>query len=168
MAKAQRSNIINGVSPTSFAPNSITNRATFVTILSRLDVFDVDNYELAFLDVLEDQWYSGSIAWASENGIVNGTGNNKFSPFTNITREQVCVILIRYANWQGIDLPTDGTAANFTDSNKISNYARNSVDLAQRAGIIKGRDNGSFDPQGSATRAEVTSIFMRFLEIVEN
>ena len=168
VAKAQRSNIINGVSPTSFAPNSITNRATFVTILSRLDVFDVDNYELAFLDVLEDQWYSGSIAWASENGIVNGTGNNKFSPFTNITREQVCVILIRYANWQGIDLPTDGTAANFTDSNKISNYARNSVDLAQRAGIIKGRDNGSFDPQGSATRAEVTSIFMRFLEIVEN
>ncbi|HIZ76278.1 MAG TPA: chitobiase/beta-hexosaminidase C-terminal domain-containing protein [Firmicutes bacterium] len=164
VASAHKNNLINGTSEVSFSPDIETDRATFVTILSRLDVFDVDNYELLFSDVKEDQWYSGSIAWAAENGIVNGMGNNSFSPFSNISREQVCVILIRYANWCGIELATDGEVTNFTDGEKISNYARNSVDLAQRAGLINGRDNGTFDPQGSATRAEVTSIFMRFFE----
>lgn len=164
VASAHKNNLINGTSEESFSPHIETNRATFVTILSRLDVFDVNNYELLFSDVEEDQWYSGSIAWAAENGIVNGMGNNSFSPFTNISREQVCVILVRYANWRGIELATDSPITNFTDSAKISNYARNAVDLAQRAGLINGRDNGAFDPQGSATRAEVTSIFIRFFE----
>ena len=76
--------------------------------------------------------------------------------------------MIRYANWCGIELATDGEVTNFTDGEKISNYARNSVDLAQRAGLINGRDNGTFDPQGSATRAEVTSILCVFLNDTSN
>lgn len=162
LAQAQENKYIKGTGANTFAPNEKTTRAMFVTILSRLiEVNDTANYELTFSDVPHDTWYSGAIAWAEAHGIVNGVGNNKFAPHNYITREQACVIMVNFADAFGVTLPSDASTSSFNDKNKVSGYAQDAVATAQKAGLVNGRPNGNFDPQGTATRAEITSIIMR-------
>lgn len=162
LAQAYENNFINGTGAKTFSPNGKTTRAMFVTILSRMiDVNDTANYEVNFTDVDLDTWYSGAVGWAEATGIVNGVGNGKFEPENNVTREQACVMVVNFAKSLGISLEESPVTSNFKDQDRISPYAREAVNTAQRAGIINGRSNGSFDPQGTATRAEITAIIMR-------
>ncbi|MDO4541333.1 MAG: chitobiase/beta-hexosaminidase C-terminal domain-containing protein [Bacillota bacterium] len=162
MAQACAKNYINGTGNNQFSPNGKTTRAMFVTILSRMiEVNDTDNYEATFRDVPLNTWYSGPVAWAEAMGIVSGIGNGLFAPETNITREQACVIIIKFADSIGLELEENASTSNFMDAAKISSYAKDAVYTAQKAGLVNGRNDGSFDPQGTATRAEITSIIMR-------
>ncbi len=162
LAQAYDNNYIEGISNVSFSPQGKTTRAMFVTILSRMiEVNDTDNYEVNFSDVPADTWYSGPVAWAQAKGIVQGIGNNKFAPNAYITREQACVIIANYAKTFNINLANTSATTTFKDENKISAYAKDAVMTAQKAGIILGRTDGTFDPQGTATRAEITAIIMR-------
>lgn len=86
--------------------------------------------EVAFADVENNQWYSKSIAWAEKNKIVNGVGNNEFAPNANITREQIAVILYNYAKLCNYDVLKKGDLNAFNDTNKVSNWAIDSVKWA--------------------------------------
>ena len=102
------------------------NRAMLVTVLFRLDHGSVkpDNtISKTFKDVPANQWYTGSVEWAAENGIVAGTSASTFSPLDNITREQVASILYRYARYKGYDIDASIDLSGYKDSSSISSYA---------------------------------------------
>lgn len=155
--------LFNGVSETSFAPELPMTRAMFVTVLGRLDGGELTGKN-TFTDVPNGTWYTDSVAWAASEGIVNGTGDGKFSPDAQITREEMCVMMMRYAQYAGIQVGGI-TQTNFKDSASISSWAKASVETLASAGVIQGKEGNVFDPKGTATRAEVATILMRFAEL---
>ncbi|MEG1336145.1 MAG: chitobiase/beta-hexosaminidase C-terminal domain-containing protein [Clostridiales bacterium] len=164
LSQAYEEEYITGTSKTTFEPNNSTTRAMFVTILSRLDGnLDITNYSLNFCDVPTDEWYSNPIAWAEARSIVQGIGNNKFAPHNKITREEICVMLLNYAKEYEITFSATTPEITFKDAGKISPYAKDAVFTAQKGGLVQGRPDGTFDPQGPASRAEISSIIMRMV-----
>ncbi|HHW00708.1 MAG TPA: S-layer homology domain-containing protein [Clostridiaceae bacterium] len=138
-----------------------------VTVLGRLAGADVSGYkESNFTDVKNNAYYMGYIEWARENGIVNGTGNDKFAPDEPVTREQMAVIMQRYAKAIGFTFPKVHEEKVFTDSEKINAYARETVKQMQTAGLLNGKSGNIFDPLNTATRAEVSAILHRFVELM--
>ena len=154
--------LMNGVSDGLFAPNEPMTRAMLVTVLWRYEGSPEEGKNV-FTDVPDGQWYAKAVAWAAENGIVGGVGDGKFDPNGNITREQMAAILFRYANKKGFDVTARGDLSKFPDAGKVSDWAKDPIAWAVAGGIIGGSD-GKLLPQGSATRAQVATILMRFIE----
>ena len=117
---------------------------------------------LKFSDVGAGAYYAGYAAWAQENGIVTGVGEGRFAPGSNVTREQMCVMMARFAGVMGLSLSMSRSSAAFTDGGSISSWAKSSVDTMQRCGIVQGTDAGQFNPGSSATRAEAAAVLQRF------
>ncbi len=158
--------LFSGTSETKFSPNTAMTRGMFVTALGRLANVDVSGYaKSSFSDVKDDAYYMGYIEWASKNNIVNGVGNGKFAPDQSITREQMAVIMSNYAKTIGYTLPKVHIENIFTDNAKISTYAKGAVKQMQMAGVISGKNGNLYDPQGTATRAEVSAVLLRFVEL---
>ncbi|MDY3302803.1 MAG: S-layer homology domain-containing protein [Clostridia bacterium] len=162
---AAKNNIMNGVSENEFSPDTNLTRAMFVTILYRID----GSSQLgtaSFDDVDEGSWYSGSVAWAAENKLVNGISENEFAPGMNITREQAAAILARYAKYKGEDTEStnDFDISSFTDSGDISSYAVNAICYAVSKGYINGKSKTHICPAENMTRAETAALIMRFCE----
>ena len=158
--------LFSGTSATTFSPNTAMTRGMFVTALGRLANADVSSYtKSSFTDVKSDAYYMGYIEWASKNDIVNGVGNNRFAPDQSITREQMAVISLNYAKAIGFTLPKVHSENTFADSAKVSAYAKDAVKQMQMAGVICGKNGNLFDPQGTATRAEVSAVLRRFVEL---
>ena len=160
-------NIFSGMSPTTFEPNSSMTRAMFVTVLGRLDgAVNDKNKGTVFTDVPTGEWYSGYIAWAAENKIVSGTSPTTFAPNSNITRQEMCVIMNNYCKYAGITLSAKVEQKNFLDTPQISKWALNAVQACQRAGLVSGKTETAtgvyFEPTGNATRAEVATILRKF------
>lgn len=153
-----------GTSATEFSPGSDMTRAMFVTVLGRKAGVAADAYPgQSFADVAEGEWYSSYVKWASENDIVNGVGNNAFLPQGQISREQMAVIMYRYASYCGLDLRTDQKSLEmFSDASEISDWAVTATAWATGKGIISGYGNGILDPSGGATRAQVAEILRKF------
>ena len=116
-----------------------------------------------FDDVPDGKWYTDAVAWAAAAGIVGGVGNNKFDPNGNITREQMAAILYRYAQGKGFDTTARGDLSKFPDASNVSGWAKDAIAWTVAEGIIGGSD-GKLLPQGNATRAQVSTILMRFIE----
>ena len=158
--------LFSGTSNTTFSPNTAMTRGMFVTALGRLANVDVSGYaKSSFTDVKNDAYYMGYIEWASKNNIVNEVGNGKFAPDQSITREQVATIMQNYVKVIGFTLPKVHTENIFADNVKISTYAKGAVKQMQMAGVISGKNGNLFDPQGTATRAEVSAVLRRFVEL---
>ena len=160
-----------GTDPMRFSPNMPLTRGTLVTALYRhAGAPDVSGFANPFSDVPEGRWYAGAAVWAANNGIVQGLGGGIFAPERSITREEIAVIMFRYANSAGKPLPynpgADGFAgfADFADKEAVSEWAGEAAEIIRRAGVIVGRPGNLFDPQGSATRAEAAAILRRFSE----
>ncbi len=144
-----------------FDPDGDMTRGMFVSVLARMAGVKVNNnVTTKFTDVKKGQWYAGAVKWASDNGIVTGSGG-RFMPNDPITREQICTILVTYSKYMKITLTPTTKAVTFKDAKKISKWAKSAVATCQKAGLIAG-SNGSFDPQGKATRAAVAQILMQF------
>jgi hypothetical protein len=159
--------IINGTSANTFTPNKAITRADFLIMLGRLSGANVDdNKSSSFVDVKDTDPYMPYIEWAVKNKIVSGYGNGKFGPKDFITREQMSVMMFNYTNATAYKLPNSIAELTFSDSVKVSTYAKDSVKAIQEAGIIQGKGNNTFDPQGNATRAEAATIIRRFIELV--
>lgn len=158
--------IMNGVSTTEFSPKSNTSRAMIVTMLYRLENEPEVKTKDSFSDVAAGQWYSAPIAWASSNHIVNGIGENRFAPNNPVTREQLAAILYRYAQYKNADVSASADLSAFADAGSVSDYAVSAMQWAVGAGIINGRDGKMLAPTGTATRAEVATMIMRFAENV--
>lgn len=155
--------LMGGVADGQFGPNLQLTRGMLVTILGRLEGFDASKYTTSsFSDVSADAWYAPSVQWAAEMGIVSGVGDGKFAPDQAITREQLAAILANYAAKKNIELK-DGPSVKFADSNKISPWAASAMDAMVKAGIIRGNADGTLNPQGTATRAEVATMLQRFI-----
>lgn len=157
--------LMNGMSATSFAPNDSMTRAMLVTVLWRFDG-SMPGCTGSFTDVPAGTWYTEAVAWAAENGIVNGTGNGKFSPNAKITREQMAAILYRYADFRLYSTSARGDLSSFPDAASVHSYAYDAMSWAVAEGFITGSTVGGkayLLPTGNATRAQVAAILMRFV-----
>ena len=152
-----------GTSSTKFSPDSPTSLGMIVTILHRLEGLS-PAAGTAFTDVSTGQWYTDAVAWASTNNIVSGYGNGKFDPDDSITREQMAVILYRYAQYKEYDTTITGSAAVFSDGEQVSAYAVDAVNWAIGVGLLQGVGNNMLSPISGATRAQAATILMRFCE----
>lgn len=163
--------VVNGMTATTYEPEGKLTRAQFVKLLacSLADAETLKTYEgkHPFKDS-EGHWAEAYIAWAKDKGIVEGVSATEFDPEAPITREQMATIFGRYALKQGIVLPKDAAPAqSFPDADKISEYAREFVELMRIAGILNGYEDGTFRPQNTATRAEAAKLFSVFLSITD-
>ncbi len=158
--------LMTGTSSTTFNPNGSMTRGMFVTALGRLADVDISTYkQSSFTDVKADAYYMGYIEWGVKNNILVGVGGGKFDPDGLVTREQMAVIMDRYATAIGFKLPEVHTQNVFADNAKIGAWAAPSVKCVQMASIIQGKSNNLYDPQGTATRAEVSAVLRRFVEL---
>lgn len=163
--------VVNGMTATTYEPEGKLTRAQFVKLLacSLAEAETLKTYEgqHPFTDS-EGHWAETYIAWAKDKGIVEGVSATEFDPEAPITREQMATIFGRYALKQGIELPkSDNAAGSFPDADKISEYAREFVELMRIAGILNGYEDGTFRPQGNATRAEAAKLLSLFLSITD-
>lgn len=165
--------LFEGTSDNTFEPNAQMTRAMYVTVLNRFGTKVGPQWRIeceapaSFDDIPDGEWYSDAVAWAGGTGIVNGVGDNCFAPNQSITREQMAVMIVNFANACGVHLPTNLQELSFEDEDSIHDWAVDAVHIAQRAGIINGRDDNNFAPLDVATRAEVATIMHRLVLIFE-
>ena len=146
--------VISGMTATTFAPAENMTRAQFVTMLAGLAGADVSNCPATpFRDVPEGAWYAPYVNWALANGIVSGTSAVTFSPDASITRQDMAVMLYSYTQRFQVHLQQQPVKP-FTDAGSIAAYAQIAVQTLQRAGVISGMPDGSFQPFGTATREQ--------------
>ena len=160
--------LMAGTSGTTFAPENVTTRGQIVTILWCMAGSPQVNYLMDFSDVDPAAYYGEAIRWASAEGVAGGYGNGTFGPDDPITREQLAVMLHRYARYMGYDVSVgeDTNILSYTDAFDVSEYAVAALQWACGAGIIHGTGDGStLTPQGEATRAQAAVILMRFCEL---
>ena len=157
--------LFNGMTETTFEPNTAMSRAMLVTVLWRYEgcPYGGQNY---YSDVPNGQWYTEAVTWAAYHNIVYGVGNGRFDPNGKITREQLAAILFRYADKKGCDISARGNLSGYPDAAKISSWAISAYAWAVGEGLITGND-GKLDPQGNATRAQVATILMRFIKNIK-
>ena len=158
--------LMNGVGNNRFDPKGACTRGMIVTILYRMKGEPSHSGKNPFTDVKSGQWYADAVIWAAENGIVDGMGNGKFEPETNITREQLATILCRFAKTEGIYSDKDCTMlVGFADQSKVSSWAADAMSWAVGVGLVGGsneKDGLYLMPQGNAQRCQVAAIFQRF------
>lgn len=148
-----------GTSDKTFEPESTMTRAMFVTVLGRFGAMPEMEVSNKFKDVPADSYFAKAVTWASSNGIVNGVSADSFGPNKQITREQLAVMIHKFLKANEINLAeSNDTAKVFVDASAISDWAKESVQTMQKIGVINGSPDGKFNPQGSATRAEVATI----------
>lgn len=137
-----------------------------VVVLYNLEQQPTNNGQNQFADVQAGLWYTGAILWASENGIVSGYGDT-FGVGESITREQFAVMLYRYAQYKGYNTTRGGMAVReFSDYEKISDYAKTTLTWAVNTSIMHGMGDGTLAQQRQAIRAESTTMLMQFCEQV--
>ncbi|WP_321027622.1 S-layer homology domain-containing protein [Eisenbergiella sp.] len=159
--------LLSGTGNNQFSPDGAMTRGMFVTALGRLAGVNPDSYKTrSFTDVKADAYYAAYVEWAAQKNIAGGTGDKLFGPDAPVTREQMAVMMANYAGQMGYSIPTPLAAVTFADNDTISPWAAKEVAAMQRAGIVKGRDGNRFAPQENATRAEVSAVLRRFIEVV--
>ena len=160
---AYENGLMDGVGDNLFAPNSETTRAQLVTILYRLAGQPAVSGDLPFPDVESGTWYTDAVAWAAQNGIVNGVSDTEFAPGDDITREQLVTVLYRYAESKGYDVSASADLSGYPDAGQVQDYAQPAMAWAVAEDIVEGVD-GNLNPTGDATRAQIATILMRFCE----
>ena len=153
--------IMTGVSAREFAPNAGFSRAMLAQTLYAMSGKPAVKAEGTFADVVANAWYADAVNWAAEKSYVSGVGDGKFAPDASVTREQMALILYRYA---GSPDASGMAQKEFADSSSVSAYAADAIRWAVHEGLISGMENNTLAPQGTATRAQVATILMRFVE----
>ena len=158
--------LMDGVGDGQFAPNATTNRAMVVTILYRLAGEPDVSGDVSFTDVEPGLWYTDAVLWAAQKGIVNGISETEFAPSGDLTREQLATVLYRYAESMGYDVSAQADLSGFPDAGDIQDYATEALSWAVAEGLLQGFEDDSLQPGGTATRAQIATILMRFLAAV--
>ncbi len=154
--------LMNGMSKTLFKPNGTVTRGQLVTILYRIANEPAFTADVTFTDVEAGRYYTNAVKWAAENDIVNGYIDGTFKPEAPISREQIATILYRYAGKPAVTGTLD-----FPDANLAGNYAKDALVWATQEGLITGVktvNDTILDPKANATRAQIATIIMRYLE----
>lgn len=151
-----------------FRGDEQVDRAMFVTMLHRLELEGAPTSGESFGDVSEDDWFAGAAAWGSENGLVTGydDGTGRFGGTDSVTREQMAVMLHRYAAWLGLDTSARADLE-FPDAGEVSDWASEAMSWAVAEGLFRGSDStGELNPGDGATRAEAAAVMMRLVNEV--
>ena len=159
-----KNGLMLGTSKTLFSPHGTVTRGMMATILWRMEGSLAPKDENSFTDVEAGRWYADAITWTTENGIFAGYSKDKFGPDDPITREQLTAIFYRYADYKGYKLTIMENLDKFEDADKITDYAKMVMQWAVGNGLIKGKSENLLDPQGTATRAEISAMLHRFIE----
>lgn len=158
-----KNGVMNGVGGGLFEPNGETTRAMLVMVLYRMaGAPDVAGRESSFTDVSADSWYGAAVIWASENGIVNGVGGGLFDPDASLTREQMAMMLYRFAGYLGSDTEKRADLSAYGDADAVSAFAQDAMAWAVAEGLVNGRSAAELAPKAGATRAELATILFRF------
>lgn len=155
-----------GTTETTFSPDQATTRGMLATILYRLEGEPEFEGACPFTDVPAGVYYEKPIAWAAEQGILQGYGDGTFGPENIVTREQMVTIFYRYARSKGYDVSATGDLSGFTDQTNISPYALDAVTWAVGSGLINGTEPTLLEPLGSTTRAQIAAIIVRFWDYI--
>ncbi len=147
-----------------FEPESNMSRAMLVTVLYRMANLKEKANNHNFTDVPKGQWYSDAISWAAENNIVSGVSENKFAPDEDITREQMALIIYRFAKNQGYNVSDVADISNFADKDDVSDWALDALKWANKTELVNGTSKTTLSPKTVATRAQVAKVLMRFCE----
>ena len=160
---AYQSGLMSGTSATTFDPQGPVTRAQPPVVLYRLEGSPAVMTPIPFADVRPGQWYADGVTWATGAGLVSGYNASAYGPADPITREQLVSILYRYAQYKKWDVAErDGLTA-YTDAGDVSAWAREAVEWAVGAGLLKG-SGGKLAPKAGATRAEFAQMLQRFME----
>lgn len=163
---ANKKSLFNGMSSTKFGPDVSMTRAMLVTVLYRWAGEPEVSGVSKFADVVKGSYYEKALIWAEKNGIVTGVTETEFKPDMEITREQIIVIMFRFANYMKFDVSVgeDTNILSYEDFNEISEYAIPAIQWAVGANLVKGNTASTLDPRSNTTRAQVATILQRFIE----
>lgn len=158
--------LFHGTGESRFSPDATMTRGMVVTALGRLgDAVLSGSADTGFKDVGKDAFYAKYAAWAVQNNIVKGDDKGRFMGEQPITREQLATILSNFISSMGLVMDKQTSAStSFSDADTISDYAKSAVSALAKEGIIKGKTGNTFDPKGTATRAEVATMLEKLVE----
>lgn len=161
--------LFSGTSETTFSPDMAMTRGMFVTVLGKFADVNPDVYEAgSFTDVTSRDYYAPYVEWAAESGIVSGVGGGRFGPGNSITREQMAIMLYKYAKTAGADTSVDADKLlSFPDWLNTSEYAQQAMAWAVTHGVLSGSD-GKLLPKGTATRAQTAQILYNAKDLLTN
>ncbi len=158
--------IMKGVTPTTFEPGTAVTRGMLVTLLYRCEGSPAVT-GASFTDVAAGRYFTDAVAWAAKNGIVTGFSDGTFRPDAPVSRQQLAVILFRYAGYKGMTAVTlEENLNGFTDESAISGYAISAMNWAVGQGLVNGFSDGSVRPTEGASRAQTATVLMRLLQNV--
>lgn len=157
--------LMSGVSGGRFAPNDTLTRAMLVQTLYAMEGRPAAA-SAGFADVASGDWYASAVNWAAANGVVSGVSETGFGPNNALTREQLALILYRFAQYKGYDVTGTSDLAAYADGSSVSGWAAEAMSWAVNAGLISGVGGNQIAPTGTATRAQVAQILMNFCENV--
>ncbi|MRM90510.1 hypothetical protein EAI28_19475 [Faecalicatena contorta] len=159
-----KNKIMTGLEPTVFGASEKVSRAQFATILYRASGENKTPFAARFPDVKDGQFYSESVTWAADRGIITGYENGTFGPGDFITREQMAVLLYRYVQYLGADTSNKNSLSHFPDAYSVSPFAEEAMQWANAEGIMTGNGDGTLAPTASADRAACATMMMRFIK----
>lgn len=157
--------LMSGVSGGWFAPNDTLTRAMLVQTLYAMEGRPAAA-SAGFADVASGDWYASAVNWAAANGVVSGVSETGFGPNNALTREQLALILYRFAQYKGYDVTGTSDLTAYADGSSVSGWAAEAMSWAVNAGLISGVGGNQIAPTGTATRAQVAQILMNFCENV--
>ncbi len=155
--------ILKGKTEAAFEPQANITRAEFVAVLARLSG-EEGKYpasKAAYRDVAAGSWFAPYVAWGAATGVAKGTSGDLFTPNANISRQDMAVMIKRYADHMNITLAEKNAKINFADEKDIASYAKEAVSSMQKAGIINGvvtAAGTNFNPKANASRAEAAKM----------
>lgn len=150
--------LMSGVSASEFAPNELLSRAMLAQVLFNQAGKPETDAEVTYTDAEQDAWYATALAWATEANLLSGYGDGTFGPNDPITREQLALILYRFEGAPEVETEE----IDFSDAEQVSDYAKKAVAWAIQEGIINGKGEGTLDPKGQATRAEIAQVLFNY------
>ena len=160
--------LLSGVSADRFEPNETLTRGEAVTALWALEGRPVVNYLMDFSDVDPAASCGEAVRWAASQGIAGGYGGGLFGPDDPITREQLAVMLYRYAQHNGCDTTQGGMAIReFGDFTQISGYAVEAMTWAVEAGVLTGNSSDTLAPGQAATRVQTAQALFALSQMAE-
>ena len=160
-----KNKLMTGLNETTFGPIDPLVRAQFAVILHRMNGEPEVPYSARFHDVGAGLWYTNAILWAADTQVVTGYSNGNFGPGDLINREQMALMMYRYANYKGYDTSARADFSSYQDASMVSDFAAEAMQWAVGEKIITGKYNETqLDPKGNASRAECATIIMRFVE----
>lgn len=153
--------IVKGITETTYGPNFNTTRCQMAALLYRISGSPSHNGMNPFTDVYEDEYYYDAVCWGYEIGVLKGVSETKYDPNTPITREQFAAMLYRlYGEPEFV-----GDLNRFDDAHEASDYAIDALAWCTKVGIITGITPSTLDPRDDATRAQVATMLLRYMNL---